>query len=853
MRILRIVLLIILLVIVVAVLGGFVIYRDTMNGPLPQTSGTLPVKGLDAQVEVLRDDWGIPHIYASDTHDLFFAQGYTQAQDRWWQMEFFRHTGNGTLEELTGKTSKLIGTDIFIRTVGWRHTADEEVQKMTDSERAVLQAFADGVNAYILNRPANDLAMQYRLLGLTGVNIKIDPWTPADSLVWGKVMAWNLTDSYSYDLTRQSLLDSVGQAMTAAYNAPWPYGGDRPTILYDEDLPITDASAPTPTPSVPTGSTNRPVDVVMAGNVRPGSDATFGGDRGIGSNNWVATGSMTENGTPLLANDPHLGIQMPSIWYEVGLHCQPISDQCPYNVVGFALSPAPGVIIGHNDQIAWGVTNNGADVQDLYLITVNPDNPLQYKWNGEWQDMVVRDETINFGDGKTPLTIHVRETALGPVINDNKIDDKTGEISGYNNKDPMVLRWTGNDPGTLFDSVLQIDRASDWPSFREALRGWDIPSQNFVYADVHGNIGYQMPGRIPIRPAGQDGITPIPAEKDADTWSGFVPFDDLPRIFNPARNYIVTANQAVVPMSYYDQLAAKLGKDANYLFSFDYAYGERAARITELLKQNAPNSITTYEQIQGDNENLDAAAIMPYLVNLKLDPGPAQQARDFLASWDFQMKADSGQAALFAEFDVRLLHNLFADQLPSDVQVSNHDLWATVQLLDQPNNAWWDDATTKDVVETRDDILTRSLAEALDAASGAMGNNPAEWQWGKLHTATFVSNPLGASGIDPIEKLVNRGPVAVSGGTDSVNATGWDPSSGDFTTQSLPSMRMIIDVGNFDNSLTMHTTGQSGHPASPHYSDMIDAWRSIQYHPMLWSRAQVEAATADRLILTPAS
>ncbi len=852
MRILRIIFLILLLLIVVVVVGGFLIYNDTMNGPLPQTSGSLNVKGLNAQVEILRDNWGIPHIYGSSMHDIFFAQGYVQAQDRWWQMEFFRHTGDGSIEELTGKQASVLGTDVFIRTVGWERTAEKTAAQMSADEKAVLQAFTDGVNAYILNRPASDLSMNYRLLGITGVNIPIQPWTITDTLVWGEVMSWNLTDATGYKYTRQELTADLGAQMTSDFAPAWPYNNpDRPTILYPTDLPVSDASKGNATTSE-IAPQNVVVSPILAGNVRIGQFA-YSSNTDIGSNNWVSTGSMTQTGKPLLANDPHLGIQMPSIWYEIGLHCLPQTADCPLNVVGFAFAPAPGVIIGHNDKIAWGVTNAEADVQDLYQIKVNPSNPLQYMWDGQWKDMSVVNETISFGDNQPSLTIKVRETDLGPVINDNKIDDKTGQINGYNNDDPMVLRWTGNEPSTVFDAVLKLDQATDWTSFRSALSEWDIPSQNFVYADVMGNIGYQMPGHIPIRPKGQSGLMPYPVAGDADVWQGFIPYDDLPRIFNPARDFIVTANQPTVPMQYYDQLATTLGKDENYLFSYDWDYGERAQRITELLKQDAPNTIASYQTIQGDNKNVDAVLIMPYLANLQIPAGSVQQARDYLTSWDFQMSKDSGQAALFGEFQAKLLQDVFGDQLPSDIQADNHEVWSVVQLLAQPNNAWWDDTTTKDKVETRDDILLKAFTEAVQATAAAMGNNPADWQWGKLHTATFVSNPLGMSGISLIEKLVNRGPVAVSGSTDTVNATGWNPSSGNFETDSLPSMRMIVDVSNFDNSVTMDTTGQSGNPGSPHYDDMIENWRTIQYHPMLWSRAKVEAATAARLVLNPAS
>jgi penicillin amidase len=848
LRILRVLLLILLLIIVIVIVGGFLIYNDTVRAPLPQTNGALTVSGLDAQVEILRDDWGVPHVYASTPHDLYFAQGYTQAQDRWWQMEFFRYAGSGRIEELTGKNEDVFGTDVFIRTVGWRRASEADFSTMSDDMRAPLQAFADGVNAYISSRPADDLAMQYRVLGITGINIAVQPWTPVDTLVWGKVMAWNLTNSTPRKLTRQALYTTIGEDMTRDFTPPYPYDGDRPTILYPQDLPLSDASAATTAQSsayVP----GAPVSSVLAGGVRA-DEMMFSGGMGVGSNNWVATGSMTADGTPLLANDPHLGIQMPSLWYEIGLHCLPVTDTCSLDVVGFALAPSPGVIIGHNAEIAWGVTNTEADVQDLYLITLNPDNPLQYQWNGEWRDMTVIPETISFGGGEPSITFNVRVTHLGPILNDNQIDEETGELLGYNNVDPMVLRWTGSDPTTLFRSVLNLNTASNWDEFRAALTDWDLPSQNFVYADVRGNIGYQMPGRIPIRPAGIDGLTPYPADSDDDIWQGYIPFDNLPRIFNPPREYIVTANQAIAPTKYYDQLAETLGADANYLFSYDWAYGERAFRITDMLRERVPNTVETYQQIQGDNLNLSAELIQPYLAALSLD-GTAAQARDFLANWDFQMNIESAQAALFGAFNARLLHNLFDDQLPEDIQADNHELYSAVLLMDQPENVWWDDAATPDTIETRDDILQRSLAEAWETVTEMLGSDTSAWQWGKLHTATFVSNPLGMSGVALLEQLVNRGPVPTGGTSDSVNATGWSPASGHFEVNWLPSMRMIVDVGDFDNSLSMHTTGQSGHPSSAHYDDMIDSWRTIQYHPMLYSRDKVEAAATDRLILSP--
>ncbi len=852
MKILKIILLVLLLVIIVAVVGGFLFYNDTTQGPLPQASGTLNFASLDGEVEILRDTYGIPHIYASTPHDLFFAQGVVQAQDRWWQMEFARHVGSGAIEELTGQNDSVFGTDVFIRTVGWREAAERDVAAADAASLSAIQAFSDGVNAYITSRSPAQLAFEYRLLGLTGIDITIQPWTPVDTVVWGKVMAWNLTDSYGSELTRQSLTDALGPEMTESFTPPWPYG-ERPTIVSEADLPITDASLVQSAALNNTTAANSPQ---MAGNIT-GELAFLTGistEPSIGSNNWVSTGSMTESGQPLLANDPHLGIQMPAIWYEIGLHCQPQTTECPYNLRGFALPATPGVIIGHNDHIAWGVTNVGADVQDLYQITVNPDNPLQYEWNGEWREMTVREETVNFGDGEPAVTFQVRETHLGPIINDNQIGDD-GQLSGFNNEDPLALRWTGLDTGTLFTSVLKLNQATNWEEFREALSFWDVPSQNFVYADVDGNIGYQTPGSIPIRAADHTGLLPADGSTDAAEWQGYIPFDNLPRILNPERDYIATANQAVVPMEYYDQLAEELGEDANYLLSYDWSYGQRGQRINDLMNELAPLSIADYQTIHGDNVSVDAQDMMPFLIAVDYADETLNSYRDWLAEWDLSTDSGSAQSALFNIFSAHLLNDLFTDQMPEGQRPGGHNLYSAGVLMNDPENEWWDHTGTADVIETRDDILKMALGEAITHAQSLLGEDRDAWRWGNIHGAIFVSNPLGLSGIDLIENMVNRGPQPVGGGIEIVNATGWNIGAGlegDFNVSALPSMRMIVDVTDFDASLSIITTGQSGHPFSPHYADQIEPWATIQYHPMLYSREAVEASLGSRLVLQPA-
>ena len=849
-KVTRTVLIVVGFIVAVVFVVGYVLFYDLTRGPLPEHDGELMVAGLIDRVEILRDKWGIPHIYAHNMHDLFFTQGYTQAQDRWWQMEFFRHLGNGSIEELTGKNPELLGADVLIRTLGWRRVAEQELRNYDVETIAAQQAFSDGVNAYIMSRDPVDLALEYGILKLTGIDIEIEPWTPVDSLTFAKLMAWDLGPRNDMEKHRAELYELIGHEMTDQWlTPPWPYG-ERPTIIQPEDLGLQESIEGAYTSNV---APIADIFVLPTEGPWPEAGLGFGRGRGIGSNSWVVNGSMTESGMPLLANDTHLGIQMPSIWYEIGLHCYPDSGTPSFDVVGFAFSASPGVIIGHNEAIAWGVTNVGPDVSDLYRIRVNPDNPLQYEWNGEWQDMTLHEETIYFGDGEESITIQVRETHFGPVINDNQIDEETGEILGFNNEDPLALRWTALDPGTISRAILELNRAGNWLEFRNALQYWDVPSQNVVYADVEGNIGYQMPGRIPIRNVNHSGLIPVPGWTDEFEWQGFIPYESLPRIFNPTRGHTVAANQAIVPLEYYEQLAEELGEGRNYIISQEWDYGYRAERIVDMLEDNKPHSITSFQTIQGDNKLLSAEELMPYLKVLQFDDAELTEARDWLLEWDYQCYMESPQAALYAQFWLRLMNNLYLDQVNEDIPVYGADteMRATFLLMQEPNNPWWDDISTNYTTETRDDILIRSFEEGYHETVAALGKNRDNWRWGELHIATFVSNPLGLSGIGLIERIVNRGPVAVSGSTQTINNTVWVVPVDNFIVNWLPSMRMIIDLSDFSKSISIHTTGQSGHPYSEHYDDMIDLWRKIEYHPMLWARGQVETATIQRLILKP--
>ncbi|MEO1287114.1 MAG: penicillin acylase family protein [Chloroflexota bacterium] len=843
-----------IVVLVLVGIGAFVI-NDWTRGPLPDHNATLELDGLNDEVTVIRDEFGVPHVYASNLHDLRFAQGYVQAQDRWWQMEFWRHTGKGRIQELTGQTDSLTGTDIFIRTIGWEESSVRDLEAMPDDVVSELESFADGVNAYIMNRPLSDLAFEYNVLSLTGVNFEIQPWTPLDTIVWTKAMAWDLSGANrSNELIYSAIAGEFGDDMAALYQPDFDYENMQP-IIWEEDLPEAGETFES-SPSQDTAGI-RGINTQLAGNYNPDALSIFGNGDGLGSNNWVVSGERTVSGMPLLADDPHLGIQNPSIWYEIGLHCEPMTDECPYDNRGFAFASSPGIIIGHNQSIGWGVTNVGSDVLDLYAMEFNPDNPLQYMWNGEWRDAELREEVIRYGDGGE-TTIQVRVTHLGAIINDNQVDEETGELLGFNNDDPLALRWTADETGTIIQSILMLNRAQNWDEFREAIRFWDIPAQNIVYADVEGNIGYQTQGRFPIRAEGHSGLMPVDGTTDQYEWLGYIPYEYIPSVLNPERGYISSANQALVPQAYYDYLREELGDEfgetANYVLDFDWATGYRGARINELLEATELHDIESFQVIHGDNKSLFAEAIAPYLADIDMGDETLNEVRDWMLNWDYQMHMDSPQAALFGVFWRDLSQAIFADELDvieRSASGSDQNMATTVLLMDMPDNTWWDNIST-DEIEGRDAIVQMAFASAYADVQEVLGDNRDEWRWGALHTATFVSNPLGLSGIGLIEDTVNITSVETSGGTAIVNATSWSHTSNTgVTVSALPSMRMILDFSDYSNNVSIHTTGQSGHPMSEHFGDMVDQWRNIQYNPMLWFSDDVEARAASTMILQP--
>lgn len=821
-----------ILALLIAVLGVLLVRRS-----FPQTTGEVQLPGLLNPVQVYRDASGIPHIYASQVHDLFFAMGYTHAQDRFWQMDFWRHLGSGRLAEMFGESQ--LETDKFLRTLGWARVANQELEIMDSEGREIMQSYAEGVNAYLANHQGSAASLEYAILQLLNPAYHPEPWEPLHSLTWGKVMAWDLGSNMDQEIARAHLLKTLSPEKIAQLFRAYP--DDNPVIVTN----LEQVSGWQPPEAQLDNTTVEELIQLLQPATRASANLealTGAYGEGTGSNSWAISGKLSASGKPFLANDPHLGVQMPSIWYEIGLHCQPKSESCPYDLSGFSFAGAPGVIIGHNDRIAWGLTNLPSDVQDLYIERVNPQNPNQYEVNGKWVDMQLVQETIQVAGGE-PVSITVRYTRHGPLISDTYGElEALDEQSGLELPAPyaVALRWTALERSDIYRSIWSINRAQNWEEFRLAAMEFDVPPQNLLYADVDGNIGYQMPGKIPIRAAG-DGSFPVPGWSDEHEWLDYIPFEQLPYTFNPPEGYLVTANNAVTGVEY------------PYLLAVDWDYGFRARRIVEMIEA-APGlmDVDYMQKIQGDNYNMNADALLPALMQLPLSEPHMEEARALLQSWDRQNHMDSAQAALFETFWKNLLALTFHDDMPEEHWPSGSSGWFHTMrlLLEQPDSQWWDDGGTE-AVETRDQVLEQAFRFAVGELEQTLGKNSIRWNWGDLHSVNFRNPTLGTSGIAPIESLFNRGPFNASGGSSIVNATGWNAASGSYQVRSLPSMRMIVDLGGLNNSLSIHTTGQSGHAYHTHYNDMADLWRAIEYHPMLWTFEQVEAAARSQLSLVP--
>jgi penicillin amidase len=840
--------LVLLLIAVLAV--GFVLVRR----PLPQTSGTLELPGLTGEVEVVRDEQGIPQIYADTTEDLMRAQGFVHAQERFFEMDVRRHATAGRLAELFGEDA--LETDTYVRTMGWRQVAEEELALVEPATRAALEAYADGVNAYLADRAPSEIALEYTVLNLNGLDYRPAEWEPVDSLAWLKAMAWDLRGNMQDEIDRVLTASSVGEEALDDLYPAYPFDDHRAIVdqgAVIDDVFEQDATAVgTRLPRRPPWTADRPGATAALARVGEGlgrMPAWLGRGDGIGSNSWVVDGEHSSTGEPLLANDPHLGVSMPGVWMQVGLHCREVSDDCPFDVAGFSFSGVPGVIIGHNDEIAWGFTNLGPDVTDLFVERVEGD---RWRYDRRLRPLKIREEKIVVADGPD-VTITVRSTDHGPLISD--VEDQLADVAADAPMDrparrpeeeyAVALSWTALQPSATADAIFGLNQASDWDEFRAAAADFAVPAQNLVYADQEGHIGYQAPGLVPIRKSGNDGWMPAAGWRPENDWTGeFVPFDALPNVLDPDEGFVATANQAVIDPE---------SVDYPYALTEDWDRGYRAQRIRDVLEEEDELSVAEMLDLQLDDRNPMAPVLTPYLLDVELPSDYYSDGQRLLRGWDYGQPADSSAAAYYNAVWRNLLKRTFHDELPEDLWPDGGQRWFAVveRLLDKPSADWWDDVTTDEEAERRDDIIRQAMRDARDELTIRQSPNSEEWEWGVLHDLELRSSTLGDSGVGMVERLFNRGVWETAGGGSAVNATSWDAAEG-FGVTAAPSMRMVVSLADLDDSRWVSLTGVSGHPFSDHYTDQTDLWAEGETLAWPFSREAVEESREDTLTLVPA-
>ena len=759
---------------------------------LPQTQGSLRLTGLHSPVEILRDDLGIPHIFALNTLDALFAQGFVHAQERLWQMDINRRLVQGRLAELFGEDA--LGYDRAMRTLGLRQVAQQEASLLTGEFKQYMQVYCDGVNASIAQ---NRLPVEFTLLGY-----RPDAWQIADSMSYNKLMSWTLSANWESEVVRARLISRLGDKKVT-----------------ELELDANDASGL----------------VMDAGgrNALPGEARSFTGPGpldGVGSNNWVIAGQRSLSGHPILPNDMHLVLYAPAIWYENHISGGDL------DINGISLPGVPLIIAGHNGYVAWGYTNGFSDVQDLYEehLRKNGEGQVEYEYQGAWYPAEVRREAIQVKGGE-PIVEEIVQTRHGPIINQ-------ALLRGYDHPAPLALRWTTLEPESTVKAVFKMNSAKSCQEFHEALRDWSGPIQNTVYADTQGNIVYDLPGRIPIRAHG-DGSVPVPGWTGEYEWTGYIPFEKLPHFVNPPKGYMVTANNQVVESNY------------PYFLSRDYVSNDRAQRITELITAQEKLDVTTVQHMQFDQVSPHARSLAGYVGNLTSPDAGLEEVIALMKAWDGKLAASS-PAAIVYEVLVRKVLALMIDGKLGELgpiyrgKYPNPGLWGMHswewlnKMLAIPASPWWDLGAG----EQRDDVLKLALKETIDFLQGELGPRTGDWAWGKLHQLTF-RHILGRQPL--LAPTFNRGPYPIGGDGNTIWATFTTEFDLSHSYIGGPPFRFIADLGDLAHARGLLAPGQSGHIASRHYDDGVPAWFEQGYHIMLYNRKEIEDAAKERLTLTP--
>ena len=781
------------LVVAFAAAAGYAWLRQS----LPQLDGTVALTGLKAPVEIVRDRHGVPHIYASSVEDAQFGLGFAHAQDRLWQMEMNRRIGSGRLSEALGAAT--LDADKFLRTLGVRRAAETTLKSLSPEARAQLDAYAAGVNAFLAQR-SGPLAPEFLLTG-----VKPEPWDSADSVAWTKMMAWDLGGNWRSELLRLRLAKKLSTSRIGEFLPPYP--GDAPLAIADYAALYRELDA------------SKLAALALPGMTESGA-----------SNNWVLAGSRTASGKPLLANDPHLGLAAPAVWYFAHLSAP------GFEVMGATLPGVPGVVLGRNRHIAWGMTNTGPDVQDLYVERVDAAGRALAPQG--WQPLGARSEVIKV-KGQAEVTLTVRESRHGPLISDAFKPAAEALPQGY----ALALAWTAlREDDLSAQAGGKFASARNWKEFLAAARDFHSPQQNIVFADTEGNIGFVAPGRVPVRKAANDlkGQAPAPGWDAKYDWDGFIAFEDLPQSYNPAAGELMTANHKIVPEGY-----------PHYLTS-EWILPYRARRITQLLGRTPKHTRESFARIQADTVSLQVREILPLLLKTRTPDADAQQLLQQLGKWNANMAIDGAEPLIVSAWLRELGRLIYADELGElfDGAWEHRADFIYNVLADTGGQGRWCDDVSTPARETCADLLPRALDLALADLKRRYGGERDRWRWGSAHFALSEHRPFGRQ--PQLAKFFDiRVPSPGDTYTINVGRNSLANESAPFASRHAASLRAIYDLADLDQSVYIHSTGQSGNLLSPLYRNFAEPWSRAGYIPMSMKRSDAAAGSLGTLRLQP--
>ena len=772
-----------LLLSTVIVALAILVYR-----PQPVLDGDLRMLGMQERGEIVRDRYGVPHIFARNAHDLFFMQGYVLAQDRLFQMDLYRRAAYGTLSEVLGEPT--LAADKLTRTLSLRSAAERDEALLGPDARGAVDAFAAGVNKFLEQHPES-LPLEFVLLGY-----RPQRWSPLDSLAIMKLQAYDQATNYETELVRLSVAQRLGVAAIPSL-FPDPPGTPGLEAAWARIAPYVGVSGPAPQPGAAVDG--RAALRAVIGDAGPGA----------GSNCWAVSGTRTASGRPLLAGDPHLGVRNPSIWYELAL------EGAGYRVAGFTIPGVPGVILGHNDRIAWSLTVAFVDQQDLYLERPDPADRRRFLYQGAFEAASVRREPIRVKGRSEPVPFEVVATRHGPILTPVLKDQTT----------PLALRWTALDGGRSLDGILALDRARDWTSFRAAAALVEGPALTLCYADVDGHVGHTIAGRVPLRASVDEGRLPLPGWTGDSEWRGQLEPELIPGVLDPPDGLDVIANQ---------RWTALEGAGS----SSEWDPGFRAQRARELLGGSARMTVEDLRRAQTDVLSGGSRPFRALIEGLPPLGPSADRAAELVRTWDGLLGADSAAAAVYETFAFHLLAQVFAKKLGEPLLAAYLDdarpVFALQELLARPADPWL--AALGVPLHGADGLAARALAGAVAELVRRQGADPAKWRWGALHRITFA-HPLG--GAIPFG-LLNIGPHERPGDDDTINDAPYDFAK-PYDLRSHASLRTIVDLADLDRSWSVLPTGQSGQPGARHWGDQTPLWLRGELKPMPLSRVRIDA------------